>query len=341
MLKTLWENNALILTDKRQSENQTDKSLAILMTSATDRLCQKLNLDAKTLPLHESPFRFKAHADFLEQIEVGNPNDPLLKQILPIQLEAKFHPGYRDDPVGDLQKNPTPSLIHKYQGRVLLMASPKCDIHCRYCFRRHFPYEAQINQRHWQIALETIESDASIHEVILSGGDPFSLSEVALVSLIEKIEAIEHIKTLRIHTRTPIVAPSKAPQNALITWAEQSRLNKVMVVHCNHANELSAKTAGLLNLYKNSGFHLLNQSVLLKGVNDNSSGLAELSHALLKQGVLPYYLHQLDKVQGASHFEVSDEIALQLHETLRQTLPGYLVPKLVREIAGEPYKTPL
>lgn len=325
----------------RQSENQTDKSLAILMTKTTDSLCQQLNLDPKTLNVQESPFRFKAHADFIEQIEVGNPNDPLLKQILPIQLETKFHPDYHDDPVGDLQKNPTPSLIHKYQGRVLLMASPKCDIHCRYCFRRHFPYEQQINQRHWQIALETIQADSSIHEVILSGGDPFSLSEVALVNLIEQIEAIAHIQTLRIHTRTPIVAPSKAPQNALLEWAKQSRLNKVMVVHCNHANELSAKTAGLLKLYKERGFHLLNQSVLLKDVNDSSDTLAELSHALLKQGVLPYYLHQLDKVQGASHFEVTDDIALQIHETLRKTLPGYLVPKLVREIAGEPYKTPL
>jgi len=311
------------------------------MTSELKSLCHTLNLEPNSLNLHESDFRFKAHADFIAQIEPSNPKDPLLKQILPIQLETQLHPDYKNDPVGDLQKNPTPSLIHKYHGRVLLMASPKCDIHCRYCFRRHFPYEQQINQRHWQTALDIIQADNSIHEVILSGGDPFSLSEAALVNLIEKIEAIKHIQTLRIHSRTPIVAPSKSPQTAFLDWAKASRLNKVMVVHCNHANELSTKTAGLLTLYRNVGFHLLNQSVLLNGVNDCADSLANLSHALFKQGVLPYYLHQLDKVQGASHFEVEDDIALALHETLRKTLPGYLVPKLVREIAGEPYKTPL
>ena len=311
------------------------------MTISLNTLCQQLSLDPASLDLHDSEFKFKAHQDFVDQIEPNNPNDPLLKQVLPIQLETNPHPDYKTDPVGDLQKNPTPSLIHKYHGRVLLMASPKCDIHCRYCFRRHFPYEQQINQRHWQTALESIKTDSSIHEVILSGGDPFSLAEGALVSLIEKIEAIEHIQTLRIHTRTPIVAPSKSPSNTLLNWAKQSRLNKVMVVHCNHANELSEKSAGLLNVYREVGFQLLNQSVLLKGVNDNAETLAALSHALLKQGVLPYYLHQLDKVQGASHFEVPDETALALHEQLRKTLPGYLVPKLVREVAGEPYKTPL
>ena len=311
------------------------------MISALKSLCQTLNLEANSLNVQESDFRFKAHADFIAQIEPNNPNDPLLKQILPIQLETQIHPNYKNDPVGDLQKNPTPSLIHKYHGRVLLMASPKCDIHCRYCFRRHFPYEQQINQRHWQTALESVQTDTSIHEVILSGGDPFSLSEVALVNLIEKIEAIAHIQTLRIHTRTPIVASSKSPQAIFLDWAKSSRLNKVMVVHCNHANELSEKTAGLLSLYRKADFQLLNQSVLLKDVNDNAESLANLSHALLKQGVLPYYLHQLDKVQGARHFEVSDEIALELHETLRKTLPGYLVPKLVREVADEPYKTPI
>ncbi|MBN2864510.1 MAG: EF-P beta-lysylation protein EpmB [Thiotrichales bacterium] len=311
------------------------------MTSAIKSLCQTLNLEENSLNVHESAFRFKAHADFIAQIEPNNPNDPLLKQILPVQLETHIHPDYKYDPVGDLQKNPTPSLIHKYHGRVLLMASPKCDIHCRYCFRRHFPYEQQINQRHWQAALDIIQADSSIHEVILSGGDPFSLSESALVNLIEKIEAIEHIQTLRIHTRTPIVAPSKSPQTTFLGWAKSSRLNKMMVVHCNHANELSEKTAGLLTLYRDTGFHLLNQSVLLKGVNDDTQSLENLSHALFKQGVLPYYLHQLDRVQGASHFEVSDDIAQTLHETLRKSLPGYLVPKLVREIAGEPYKTPL
>ena len=291
--------------------------------------------------IKESDFIYKAPNDLIEQIQINNLNDPLLKQILPVKAENQLAIDFVKDPVGDLQKNPTPSLIHKYQGRVLLIASPKCDIHCRYCFRRHFPYEEQSNQRHWQAAIQQITHDKSIHEVILSGGDPMSLSEAALMRLIDSIEQIEHISTIRIHSRTPIVSPSTAPQKALLNWAQQSRLNKVLVVHCNHANELSDKTAALLQQYRQSGFTLLNQSVLLKDINDSANTLAELSHKLFAQGVLPYYLHQLDKVQGASHFEVSDTDAKQIHEQLLTKLPGYLVPKLVREIAGQQSKTPL
>ncbi len=305
-------------------------------------LCQTLQISPlETDALTHSEFPLKIPADFLAQIEIGNPLDPLLKQVLPVFAETNQVTGFSLDPVGDLNNNPTPSLIHKYHGRVLLIASPKCDIHCRYCFRRHFPYEQQINQRYWHKALELIAQDDSIHEVILSGGDPMSLSEVALVKLIEKIEAIPHIKTLRIHSRTPVVAPSKAPIKLLMTWAKQSRLNKVLVVHCNHANELSDQTAQLFQQYRTVGFQLLNQTVLLKDVNNNGEVLIDLSHALFNQGILPYYLHQLDKVQGAGHFEVSDLRALELHESMRQKLPGYLVPKLVREIEGQPYKTPL
>jgi len=289
----------------------------------------------------ENNFIYKAPQNFIEQIQIQNASDPLLKQILPVNAENLLAEGYIQDPVSDLHKNPTASLIHKYHGRVLLIASPKCDIHCRYCFRRHFPYEEQSNQRHWQAALQQIKKDKSIHEVILSGGDPMSLSEAALMRLIEQIEQIEHITTLRIHSRTPIVSPSTAPQNTLLAWAKQSRLNKVLVVHCNHANELSDKTASLLQKYRQSGFTLLNQSVLLKEINDSANILAELSHKLFAQGGLPYYLHQLDKVQGASHFEVSDNDAKQIHAQLLTQLPGYLVPKLVREIAGQQSKTPL
>jgi EF-P beta-lysylation protein EpmB len=306
-----------------------------------DSLCQTLKLDPQTLPIAPSEFRFKAHDDFLRRIEPGNPEDPLLKQILPVEAEKAVHPGFHTDPVGDLNANPLPSLIHKYQGRVLLMASPRCDIHCRYCFRRHFPYEQQIHQRHWEKAFATIAADTTLHEVILSGGDPFTLAENGLVRLLERIEAIAHIRTVRIHTRTPIVAPSKAPGDALLAWSQTSRLHRVMVVHCNHPNELSAQTAARLTSYRNAGFHLLNQSVLLKGVNDDSDTLVALSHKLFEQGVLPYYLHQLDRVQGAAHFEVELEHAQTLMQALRVQLPGYLVPKLVQEIAGEPHKTPL
>lgn len=312
------------------------------MTDAISDLCQALKLDSQNLnTLDHSDFPLKVPNDFLQQIEVANPNDPLLKQILPVTAENERVAGFSEDPVSDLAFNPTPSLIHKYHGRVLLIASPKCDIHCRYCFRRHFPYEEQINTRHWQKALELIAEDDSIHEVILSGGDPMSLSESALMSLIEKIETIEHIKTLRIHSRTPVAAPSKAPQTKLIEWAKQSRLNKVLVVHCNHANELSDLTAQLLKLYQSAGFQLLNQSVLLKGINDQLETLENLSHSLFAQGVLPYYINQLDKVHGSAHFEVSNEEAIKLHNALRERLPGYLLPRLVKDISNTPYKTPL
>lgn len=312
------------------------------MAKKLKQLVHTLQLKPLELNINEeSDFIYKAPQDFIEQIQIQNASDPLLKQILPVNAENLLAEGYIQDPVGDLHKNPTPSLIHKYHGRVLLIASPKCDIHCRYCFRRHFPYEEQSNQRHWQAALRQIENDKSIHEVILSGGDPMSLSEAALLRLIEYIEQIEHITTLRIHSRTPIVSPSTAPQKALLSWAKQSRLNKVLVVHCNHANELSDKTAALLQQYRQNGFTLLNQSVLLKEINDSANILAELSHKLFAQGVLPYYLHQLDKVQGASHFEVSDADAKHIHAQLLTQLPGYLVPKLVREIAGQQSKSPL
>ncbi|VAW44730.1 Lysine 2,3-aminomutase [hydrothermal vent metagenome] len=288
-----------------------------------------------------SPFPLKVPDDFMQQMDVSDPNDPLLKQILPLKIENQIAMGFSTDPVQDLDFTPSPSLIHKYHGRVLLIASPKCDIHCRYCFRRHFPYATHSNTRHWQKALEYIQQDHSIHEVILSGGDPMSLSEHSLVRLIQKIEAIPHIQTLRIHSRTPIVAPSQAPTTELIAWAKSSRLNKVLVVHCNHANELSTQTATLFSLYKAAGFHLLNQSVLLKGINDQVNLLETLSHALFKQGVLPYYLNQLDRVQGAMHFEVDHTTAVQIHTKLRKKLPGYLLPQLVQDIQGKPYKTPL
>lgn len=313
--------------------------------TALQKLYQTLQLsetDIQTLNIDpNSPFPLKVPAEFLAQIPPNQPNDPLLHQILPLNIERQTAEGFKQDPVNDLTFSPSPSLIHKYQGRVLLIASPKCDIHCRYCFRRHFPYSEHANTRHWQQALHYITQDHSIHEVILSGGDPMSLSEKSLVQLIKEIEAIPHIKTLRIHSRTPVAAPSKAPTQALITWAKQTRLNKVLVIHCNHSNELSHQTKKLFSLYKGAGFHLLNQSVLLKNINDQVDILEALSHKLFSQGVLPYYLNQLDRVQGATHFEVSTHTAKWLHNQLRARLPGYLLPQLVQDLANKPYKTPL
>ncbi len=313
--------------------------------ASTQTLCQTLKLTpemVQALNIDEnSPFPLKVPQEFLNQIQPGQPDDPLLKQILPLQAEQLTTPGFTQDPVQDLAFTPLPGLIHKYHGRVLLIASQKCDIHCRYCFRRHFPYAEHSNIRHWNKALEYIAQTSSIHEVILSGGDPMSLAEQALVQLIQNIETIPHIKTLRIHSRTPVVTPKKSPTQHLINWAKQSHLNKVLVLHCNHPQELSQHTAQLFKRYRSAGFHLLNQSVLLKGINDDVSILASLSHTLFEQGVLPYYLHQLDRVQGSAHFEVPLSTAQQLHQQLRAQLPGYLLPQLVQDLHGYPYKIPL
>lgn len=307
------------------------------MFKSTHDLCQFLQLDPTQLRLENTPaFPVKVPLHYAEQMEKGNPNDPLLKQVLPVEIKQPSQ-AFSLDPVGDLQKNPTPSLIHKYQGRALLMTSSRCDIHCRYCFRQHFPYE-QVKQQHWLEALNLIEQDKSINEVILSGGDPFTLSEKALLDLIHKIEAIRHIKILRIHSRTPISAPDQSPQNGFIEWLQQTRLKVVLVTHCNHVKELSQNTQKLMLRYLHAGCTLLNQSVLLKDINDSVDTLEALSHGLFEQGILPYYCHLLDKVSGAENFEVDRNTASVIFDELRKRLPGYLVPQLVEEIAGAPYK---
>ncbi|WP_024850497.1 EF-P beta-lysylation protein EpmB [Hydrogenovibrio kuenenii] len=307
-----------------------------------DELAEVIEVPLATLNQHylDTNFKLKVPVHFARQIEKGNLNDPLLRQILPSIDEAKSVKGFSQDPVGDLNANPIDSLLHKYQGRALLITSPQCDIHCRYCFRRHFPYE-QAKKRHWQTALEHLASDNSIHEIILSGGDPLTLSETGLLELLRQLEQIPHIETLRIHSRTPVVAPERALKLDWLAALKASRFNVVLVVHCNHPNELSDETKTLFEQYRRADVTLLNQSVLLKGINDSAPILKALSKKLFSQGILPYYCHLLDRVEGASHFEVDDTPAWQIFETLRKELPGYLVPKLVREIAGEPYKTPI
>ncbi len=304
-------------------------------------LCHFLNLEPAQLSLaKDSNFPLKVPYHFAKQIQKGNPNDPLLRQVLPTKSETTIHPDFSTDPVGDLSSNPLPGLIHKYHGRVLLITSPRCDIHCRYCFRQHFPYE-QSKKNHWITALKEIANNPTIEEVILSGGDPFTLSENALVDLIKKIATISHVTTIRFHSRSAIAAPDKSPQKKFLTAIKSSRLNMVLVVHCNHPNELSNETLQLMTLYKNSGMTLLNQTVLLKNINDEVNILSQLSKSLFNQGVLPYYCHLLDKVSGSTYFEVSKPQAQILIQKLRKQLPGYLVPQLVEEIAGEPYKTPV
>ncbi|WP_153003487.1 EF-P beta-lysylation protein EpmB [Thiomicrospira sp. WB1] len=285
----------------------------------------------------ESAFPVRIPAHFQAQMQPGDWQDPLLRQVLPLAEESLDVDGYEADPVGDAKASLQPALIQKYAGRALLIASPKCDIHCRYCFRRHYPYE-EARQTHWQSALVHLQDRPDIEELILSGGDPLSLSTGALCDLLDAIEALPHLTTLRIHSRTPVVAPQRIASQ-LIERLQQLPLSIVLVSHCNHAHELSDETHALFQRLQSAGVTLLNQTVLLKGINDSADILADLSRRLFSQGVLPYYCHQLDKVAGAAHFDLPDRQAWFIFDQLRQRLPGYLVPKLVREEAGEPYKT--
>ncbi len=291
------------------------------------------NKSAKLFPL-------KVTHSYLARIEKGNVNDPLLRQILPLIDEQYPHPDYSTDPVGDLDATPVPGLIHKYRGRVLLMATASCGIHCRYCFRRHFPYSEQKPSNNWRQAIEYIKKDPGLHELILSGGDPLSLSNSKLFRLLNLVETIPHIKRVRIHTRYPIILPDRIDQ-ALSGYLHQHRCKVVVVVHSNHPNELDAQVQNALKLLNNNDITLLNQSVLLAGINNNVDTLIQLSERLFSCNVLPYYLHQLDKVQGAQHFAVTDMQAKTLIKALRHQLPGYLVPRLVRENSGEPSKQPI
>ncbi|HKK05313.1 MAG TPA: EF-P beta-lysylation protein EpmB [Gammaproteobacteria bacterium] len=277
---------------------------------------------------------------YLARMERGNPRDPLLLQVLPTAGELKTDPAFGVDPVGDRRAMPRPGLLHKYHGRVLLVTTGACAIHCRYCFRRHFPYsEANPGLESWREALSYIASDASIEEVILSGGDPLSLSDRRLAALVEALDDIAHVRRLRIHTRQPIVLPERVDE-ALLAWLDATRLQTVVVVHANHPHEIDTAVVQALGRLRGRGATLLNQSVLLREVNDDSQTLARLSETLFEAGVLPYYLHLLDPVQGAVHFDVDEARAGRLMESLRARLPGYLVPRLVREIPGRPGKTP-
>lgn len=276
---------------------------------------------------------------FLAKMRIGDAQDPLLRQVLPVQDELDKAAGFSLDPLGELQSNVRPGLIHKYQGRVLLLAATGCAINCRYCFRRHFPYaDNRLGSRQWQQALEYVAADSSISEVILSGGDPLLLNDAQLAKLVAQIAAIPHVRRLRIHSRLPVVIPQRLTAQ-LQACLQSSRLQCSLVLHVNHPHELGAEHLVPLAALRSGGVCLLNQSVLLAGVNDDAAILCQLSELLFDYGVLPYYLHSLDLVQGAQHFAVERGRALQLHRQMHALLPGYLLPRLVQEIAGEPGKT--
>ena len=283
-------------------------------------------------------FSMRVPRPFVQQMNIGDPNDPLLRQVLPLVDEFRVEPGFHKDPL-DEQSSPANGLLHKYHGRVLLILQGGCAVNCRYCFRRHFPYdELTISQRQIDDTLDYIKQNPEVNEVILSGGDPLMAKDERLHKLVQELEALPQLTRLRIHSRLPVVIPSRLT-DGLLTSLTQSRLQVVLVIHANHANEISNDLSAALKKWHNAGIHLLNQSVLLRGVNDSSDALCRLSETLFRANVLPYYLHQLDKVEGASHFEVSDDKAQQLWLDMTQQLPGFLVPKLVREQARKPSKT--
>lgn len=295
-----------------------------------------LSLDSQ---LAHQQFTTKVPKRFVDKMTLGDREDPLLLQVLPQGIEMQKVAGYTDDPLIESEVNPLPGLLHKYHGRVLLTLSNVCAINCRYCFRRHFPYrENLLGSKTWPAVLAYLSQNDSISEVILSGGDPMLVNDKQLGKFVEQLEKISHITTLRIHSRLPIVLPERFNDDWLACFNE-SRLNKVMVLHCNHANELDDDIANLCQRLKQAHFHLLNQTVLLKGVNDSVEVLTTLSQSLFNIGVLPYYLHQLDKVKGAHHFEIQYTQALELHQAMKASLPGYLVPKLVRETPFDKNKT--
>ena len=287
------------------------------------------------------PFPLRVPRGYVARMRRGDVRDPLLAQVLPLAVEGAAQAGFVRDPVGDRGAMTRPGVLHKYAGRVLLVTTGACAIHCRYCFRRHFPY-AQANPRTgtWREALDYIAADSSIEEVILSGGDPLSLPDPALADLVARIEAIAHVRTLRLHTRMPVVLPERVDA-ALLDWLGNTRLSRVVVLHANHGREIDHTVDAAVERLRALGVTLLNQAVLLRGVNDTVEAQAELSHRLFASGTLPYYLHLLDPVRGAAHFEVSSTEARALMRDLAARLPGYLVPRLVREEPGRPGKTPL
>jgi EF-P beta-lysylation protein EpmB len=306
--------------------------------SSIEDLCQYLQLPIESLPVSNAAsinFPLRVPISFAACMEKGNPDDPLLKQVLPTQEELFAYPGFNNDPVGDLQSATKTGVLHKYHGRVLLINTGSCAINCRYCFRRNFPYaDLQLSKQSEQAAINYIQADTSLSEVILSGGDPLLLSDARLAKLIQQLDEIEHIKRIRIHSRLPIVLPARIT-DTLIDTLEQSSKQIVMVVHCNHANEINSRVITAFNALKTHGITLFNQSVLLKGVNDQAAILCALSEKLFSHGVIPYYLHLLDKAAGTGHFEITETTARAIINEVQATLPGYLVPKLVKEVAGE------
>lgn len=323
----------------RESIPSWQKNLAEGFSSAAE-LLSYLHLPISLAnSLAEKQFKTRVPRSFAVRMQPGNPSDPLLLQVLAVEEELTITQGFGPDPLAEEVVNHLPGMMHKYHGRVLLTVAGACAVNCRYCFRRHFPYQKNNPGRAgWQQVIDYITNDPSIREVILSGGDPLLATDNVLEPLLKQLAAIPHLQILRFHTRIPVVLPERINENFLSILAA-NRLHKVIVLHSNHAQELDDSVLNKCKDLRDIGCHLLNQSVLLAGVNDSPKILAELSERLFSCGVMPYYLHVLDKVQGAGHFDTPAQNASAIFQELQSLLPGYLVPRLVREEAGKKNKT--
>ena len=322
-----------------QKNWQTQLSEAV---TSVDELLAHLELSAHRADVYvPQHFKLRVPRGFVAKMRVGDINDPLLKQVLPDVQEQMAVTGYVSDPLSESTQNPTKGLLHKYQSRVLMPITGACAIHCRYCFRQHFDYQANMPTA--QVSDEIVDyirRHPDINEVILSGGDPLSISNRRLFAWLDVLEGLTQIDTIRLHTRLPVVIPERL-DDALLTRLQASRCQIVMVIHCNHANELDAHTASYLARAHAAGITMLNQAVLLAGVNDTLDAQVDLSKALFSNNVLPYYLHLLDKVAGAAHFDMREAAAVELYWSMLAALPGYLVPKLVKELPNKPFKVPV
>jgi EF-P beta-lysylation protein EpmB len=309
---------------------------------STKELLEFLSIDETSLPFQvdfDSPFRTRISREFASLIDIENPLDPILLQVLPQIAESQTNPLFVKDPLKETNYSPVPGLIHKYPNRVLLVSHQACAIHCRYCFRRHFPYSDQrLTDDNLESALNYVQQHSQINEIILSGGDPLNLSDEKLAALIQRIEALEQITTIRFHTRTPVVIPSRLTDE-LKKITQSSTKNIIFVFHINHSNEISDHFSRKVARLKGNNVTLLNQTVLLKKINDSAATLTNLSNDLFNIGILPYYLHALDPVEGTPHFDVPIASAQTIWREMQGQLSGYLVPKLVREIPNRQQKT--
>lgn len=323
-------------------ENSWQKDLRQVITDP-EKLLSLLDIDTSKYLQHfkaKKLFPVRVPLPYVQRIKKGDFNDPLLKQVMPLSSEFVMSDGFFNDPLEE-HDTVAEGLLHKYKNRVLMIVKAGCAINCRYCFRRHFPYqENSPNKKRWQEALNYITDNKDISEVIFSGGDPLMASDEHLTWLVNQIELIPHVKRLRIHTRLPLVIPNRITKG-LVKLLSDTSLKATMVLHINHANEIDSDFAKAMELLRNAHIPLFNQSVLLSGVNDNAKALISLSEKMFDIGIIPYYLHLFDPVQGAAHFDVSEEKAISIVNRMLASLPGFLMPRLVREIAGQTNKTPI